>query len=338
MARQGSGRGRTATADAPEATTQEENAVTETAEQAPATETEATTESTNGSNKQTLTDEQITEALSGFVAAMTEAVDNRAEDTGVPPQEYMDATSKAYAELDGQKLKNAAKKVVTEAMTEAMNAGEVYKARALFEVQEKSLVASKAAQRAKAERAPRKPADPTEAYVEVISTLELANELAQATVPDGVGENWAEKVAEKVSEQRDSANAYRAWVENDDEDKGDAPEVDDIASTAAKLSLGQSARPGRPRSRKASETGTTAVYNGPRRDIAKHIQEAFANEESGKFLKIAEIAKFTSTEYGDDPPSSGAISARLFPKTGKMTVEGIEAGQDENSRKGARKL
>jgi hypothetical protein len=78
---------------------------------------------------------------------------------------------------------------------------------------------------------------------------------------------------------------------------------------------------------------------GPRKDIGKHIREAFESREAGEFLTIAEIAKFASSEYPEgNPPSQGAVSARLFPTSGKCTVEGVEpVDKDGSNPKGARK-
>ena len=82
-----------------------------------------------------------------------------------------------------------------------------------------------------------------------------------------------------------------------------------------------------------------STYTGERRDIGQHIVEAFADVESGTFLTVAEIRKHDSSQYtSENPASAGAISARLFPKSGKCTVEGIEPGTNEKGNRGARKL
>lgn len=75
-----------------------------------------------------------------------------------------------------------------------------------------------------------------------------------------------------------------------------------------------------------------------RRDIGQHILNAFADLEEGTFLTIAEIRNVPSPQYPvNDPPSAGAISARLFPSNGsRTTVPGI-VGASVDGRRGARK-
>ncbi|RKN47716.1 DUF262 domain-containing protein [Micromonospora endolithica] len=78
---------------------------------------------------------------------------------------------------------------------------------------------------------------------------------------------------------------------------------------------------------------------GPqRRDIAAHITSAFAALASGAFLTVQEIRNHRSDEYGAEFPSAGAISARLFPVTGRCSVPGVEPGMNERGVRGARKL
>jgi len=62
-------------------------------------------------------------------------------------------------------------------------------------------------------------------------------------------------------------------------------------------------------------------------DIGAHIRFAFLDLPAGAFLTVSEIQHHLSPEYGVDMPSAGAISARLFPASGRMTVPGITAGQ-----------
>lgn len=60
-----------------------------------------------------------------------------------------------------------------------------------------------------------------------------------------------------------------------------------------------------------------------RRDIAKHVEEVFASLPAGTFLTCSEIAKRPSREYAGTQPSTGAISARLFPSSGRTTLVGV---------------
>jgi hypothetical protein len=174
------------------------------------------------------------------------------------------------------------------------------------------------------------PADPTEAFVQAEATLRLATELHAPG--EGVAENHEEKVVEAIDSSREQATAYLAWLKSDAEDKGDEPEVTALVKNAVKLAVGKAAKVG---GRVSGGGGST--FTGERRDIAKHIGEAFAGEPEGKFLSVAEIRNFKSAEYGDSQPSAGAISARLFPDSGKCTVEGVIPGTSDKGHKGATK-
>lgn len=72
-----------------------------------------------------------------------------------------------------------------------------------------------------------------------------------------------------------------------------------------------------------------------RRDIGRHIEHVFSTVEPGTFLTIAEIRRRPSPEYADTAPSSGAISARLFPASGRTTVAGV-VPETRNGVRGAR--
>jgi|SRR5690606_30366 len=269
--------------------------------------------------------------LTEFKSALATAVAERDESTGTVPEAALAPVQAVYRQLEGLKAKNAARKLVEEAMREAMVNTDLPLARAHLDIS-KGLTAGGGGGKARAERAP---VDPTEAYTQRVAGLALAVELSQVEQPEGVAEDWAEKVNELVTEAREAAKAYRAWLTSEDEDKGDAPEAPAFAQAAAKLSVGRSAKIGG-----AKSGGGGGTFTGERRDVAAHIRNAFAGVESGTFLKIAEIRKIRSEEYGDDAPSAGAISARLFPKSGKAPVglDGIEPGQDESGNRGARKL
>jgi hypothetical protein len=120
-------------------------------------------------------------------------------------------------------------------------------------------------------------------------------------------------------------------MQADPESRGDEPEVPTIAKNAAKLAFGRAAKAGTGANR------VVAPYTGERRDVAKHIENAFKNKEEGTFLAISEIRNERSDEYGDDAPSAGAISARLFPPNDKpstMLKYGIRP-DTQNGKKGA---
>ncbi len=264
--------------------------------------------------------------LTAFESAVAAAVSERDETTGTVPEAALAPVQAAYRELEGNKAKAAARKFVDEAMKEAMIATDLPLARANLDVSG----ALKAGNATKA-RAERTPANPTEAYVNLVAGLVLATELAQLTQPEGVDEDWPTKVTEAVNEARAAATELRAWAASEDEDKGDAPEAPAFAQAAVKLSVGKSAKIG------ASRSGGS-TFTGTRRDVGKHIQSAFEGVEPGTFLKVNEIKKHQSEEYGNDSPSAGAISARLFPKSGVCTVEGIRPDTDTEGNKGATKL
>ncbi|WP_278265435.1 DUF262 domain-containing HNH endonuclease family protein [Nocardia sp. AG03] len=74
-----------------------------------------------------------------------------------------------------------------------------------------------------------------------------------------------------------------------------------------------------------------------RRDIGQHIVNAFAGLEEGTFLTINEIRKVPSAQYPvNDLPSSGAISARLFPAGGRRTTVPGVVGAIVGGRRGGR--
>ena len=136
-----------------------------------------------------------------------------------------------------------------------------------------------------------------------------------------------------VESSREQAGAYLAWLQSDAEDKGDEPaDLTPVVKNAVKLALGKAAKAG-------GRSGGGSTFTGERRDIGKHIESAFADVPSGKFLTVAEIRKHKSEEYGDNPPSAGAISARLFPQGDgtKCTIKSVTPGQNEKSNKGATK-
>lgn len=77
-----------------------------------------------------------------------------------------------------------------------------------------------------------------------------------------------------------------------------------------------------------ARSAATAAEPGEsrRRDVGKHIVHVFAAVPVGTFLTVAEIRRRPSPEYSDAPPSAGAISARLFPASGRTTVPGVDPG------------
>lgn len=276
------------------------------------------------------TEAQSTEAaapefdLTAFKDATAEAVNSRDESTGEVPLANIEPVNVAYRALDGIKPKNAAKSWLEDEMKAAITKLDVQLARAYSMVKDNLSAGTKGG----GEKAP---ADPTAAFVNKVAAHRLALGLVESNVPEGVDSDKAAAQAEElVTSLKEQVEQYQAWATSTDEDKGDAPEVSPVVRTAFKLSAG-----------KASGGGRVSGGSGVRRDIAKHIQSAFADVEPGGFLTIAEIANHKSEEYGDDSPSQGAISARIFPQSGKCTVPGVEQVTAEDSPKkvrGARKV
>jgi hypothetical protein len=303
------------------------NSTTKTDEVTEGTAPEATeTESTEGTAPEATEPKADDKAeapidLTSFKEATAKAVGQRDESTGEVPAEAIAEVNTAYRELDGIKPKNAAKGWIEDEMKAAITALNVQLARAYSMVKDNLSAASGA-------RGEKAPADPTAAFVNKVAAHNLAYNLVVNQVPEGVdGEAALAKANELASGLAEQVQQYLAWATSEAEDKGDAPEVNPVVRTAYKLSQG-----------KASGGGRVSGGSGVRRDVGKHISSAFKGVESGKFLTVAEIAKHQSEEYGTDSPSQGAISARLFPTTGKCTVEGIIPVPAEGDQpRGARK-
>lgn len=303
--------------EAPEATTE-------------VTETEATVETTEATEAPA-TETPAEPDLTAFTEALDAAIESRDSTTGDVPEANVEPVVLAYRKLDGLKAKNAAKRLVEEAMKTAMTDSNLSLARANLEISKR--LTSGPVSSGSSTREPAKPVDPTEAYVELVSGLVLAAQLVQEAQPEGVAESWAEQVQTQVSEAGEKAEAFRAWFTSDAEDKGDAPETPAFVQAAVKLALGKSAKVGA--TRRAS---SASPFTGERRDVGEHIKSAFEGVEVGTFLTVAEIRKHTSAEYGQDSPSAGAVSARLFPKSGKVTIPGVEPGTNDKGVKGATKV
>ena len=107
--------------------------------------------------------------LSGFTAAVEAAVAEHDTSTGTVPDGLVSSVTTAYRELDGLKAKNAAKKLVNDAMRESMNEMDIQKARA-YMVLSDNLTAGAATSSPRAEKVP---TDPTEAFVQKVGALTL---------------------------------------------------------------------------------------------------------------------------------------------------------------------
>lgn len=313
-----------ATAEAP---TQEDAVTTATAE-APA-ETPTDQAPVEGDTSTEAKAEEKPIDLTAFNAAVAAAVAEADTTTGEVPTEQLAKVTEAYRALDGAKAKNAAKKTVNDGMKDAMASGSLPRARAHMMIGEDALVAGGGSKSAST------PADPTEAFVQRVAGLSLAYNLATSNVPEGVNEDWNERVNTLVAESIESARAHLAWTTGDEESRGEEPEASAFVKAAVKLSVGKAARVG------GGGGGTRAPFTGERGDIGKHIAEAFADKPVGTFLKIADIRNFKSSEYEAGKASAGAISARLFPggngEKSSMNKLGIKP-DTQDGKKGATKV
>lgn len=316
-------RGSNVQTQAPEA--EVTNAVEETEElQTEATPEESTDEATEEVTEEAteeVTPPPTTEAdLSGFQAAVEAAIETMDESTGELPEAEISKVNEQYRAIDGIKGKNQARNWVDEKMKEAIMPPQtnIVLARAYVVIKEKLSAGTSSA--------PKAPSDPTEAFVQKVVALNLALGQVTANVPEGVSEEWAAKADALQEELEPQVKLYADWKASDDED-AEAPEVSSVVRQAFKLSQGKT--PG----------GSGRVSGGPRRDIEKHLVHVFDALEVGDFLTVNEIAKTASEEYGDDRPSAGAVSARLFPK-GKDSYDanGIRATAEEGKSRGATKV
>lgn len=254
--------------------------------------------------------------LTAFNEAVEAALAEADTSTGDIPKASIDAVNKVYREIEGLKGKNAARTSLDVAMKKAL-------------VEEKNLQKAKGYVFIKdglsagsgGSSAPKAPADPTQAFVQKVVALQLAVDEVIGNVPEGVSDEWTEKADELRGSLADDLASYREYLASTDED-AEAPEVSPVVRQAFKLASGR-----------GTGGGSARVAGGPRRDVEKHLIQVFADLESGAFLTVNEIAKAASTEYGDDRPSAGAVSARLFPK-GRDTYEanGLKAVPAEDGK------
>jgi hypothetical protein len=262
--------------------------------------------------------------LTEFKSATTAAVAEADASTGTVPEASLAPVQAAYRDLPSVKAKNKAKEHLGDGMREAMGNNDIATARAFVAVQD-----SLTAKAPSTPKEPKAPADPTEGFVAKVAGAQLGYALVTADVPDGVASDWSEKVAPVIATAQGEISAYKAWEANTDEAKGEAPSLGYVARSALRVASGKA--PG------AKSAGTGTPFTGTRRDVGAHIESAFAEQPSGAFLTVAEIRTHKSTEYGDDAPSAGAISARLFPASGKVSLNGVTPGQNEKGVRGATK-
>lgn len=282
----------------------------------------------------------VEEQLALFKAAVESALAVKDESTGVLPEANVVEVTAAYRNLEGIKPKNAAKKLVEEAMKESVDKLQIPTARAYLTIQQ-NLTAGSPSSGSSGPKAERVPVDPHEAAAQQSAILRLAYH--HMRLPEGLDQSKLDaKVNELVSSAGEEIKGYIEWLLDDSDDKPEEPTVSVVARNAAKLALGRSAKAGGTKVPTQS-SGPRSTFTGVRKDIAAHISEAFADHPNGHFLSIADIQNFKSNEYTDESgtfrkPSSGAITARLFPSAeGKAcTLTDVTPATVENSR-GAKK-
>lgn len=300
--------------------------------------TEAT-EPTEADAPETSTDEAQAEEdrheqeLQAFIAAADAAAEAADEDGHLNGDQLAPAVNAYRAITSGAKGKNKAKAYVADQMKAALTSGPdgYSKAMAWNSIQDSILSAPT---KAAAEAKPVVKVDPSEAFAERVAALVIAQSLVEGNQPEDVDADKFQAALDRFVEQfQAEAEALYTYETSPQEEGAEAPQASPVAKAAVKLAQNKAVRKGA--GRKSSAGGST--YAGPRRDVGKHILNAFADKASGTFLKISEIRAVRSDEYGDDAPSAGAVSARLFPASGKCTVEGITPGTDSAGNRGAYK-
>ncbi len=269
-----------------------------------------------------------------ITAAISEAIEKSDPDTGDVDEASLEAVRIEFRNLDDGKARRKAKQYVEELMFDAMPAQDIRTARACREIIKRGLRATRAASE-KAPSEPRQPVNPTEAFVAQAAKLRVAMDLLVEAAPETLDENWKDLVAEQVSNLKvQNAEINQALaVEVPEGEEAPVVEIPPILKAARKLAEVKATRA--PRAK--GEAKPRGEYVGTRRSVADHIAEVFADKEAGHFMSIAEIVGTKTSVYEDDAPSSGAVSARAFPKGRACTLVGVEPFELDG-KKGLRKL
>lgn len=288
------------------------------------------------------TQEEVDQKVADFKALVDSATTSDAEGerdtaTGTLSDALVERVRLAFGQLPTGSTKTSARPqvraYVDSKLAEAMNAGDMPAARSLYALQNEALVArGGTAQIVKV-------TDPTEVFVNELTTLWLAPYLK--TPPEGVAEDYAQRVDNLGKELLEPARAYAVWFDADEDTRGDEPAVHEVVKAAVKVARGRAARVGRAKSTGGGSTSERAAFTGTKRNVGNHILEAFEGKPVGTAMTIGEITKFESKEYAGDKPSQGAVSARIWAEGG-CSVSGIEAYMVPQSsgdpKKGARKV
>jgi hypothetical protein len=269
--------------------------------------------------------------LGPFEALAKEVSEAADKNTGSLAEGDLDRVLAAYKELPDTKVRNRAKKHLQEQVAAGIENLDMAKAKSYLTMHDNMKTGAAAG-------GTRQPADPKARWQQQLEIVTLAYGELFNQRPEGVTEEQVNEITNGVQSLSEDMTKLRDWHAlevKEGEEKPEAPKVDDRVSAAIRLARGGKVAGGS----RAASTGGGSSHEGPRRNIAAHIQSAFAEVETDTFLTVAQIAAHKSEEYGDDKPSPGAISARLFPASGKCTVEGIEPGTGgEKNQRGARKV
>lgn len=158
-------------------------------------------------------------------------------------------------------------------------------------------------------RAARTPADPTADAVEKLAAFQLAFGALSTTLPEGVAEDWRERVESVFESGQAEVKALVEWMHADEESRGVAPEVSPASLRAVKIAFG-------------NPFG--------KRDVGKHIAQVFESAESGTFMTVAQVASSHSAEYGNGPCTIAAVNARLDGK--RALPEGLSITEQDGKR------
>jgi hypothetical protein len=270
-------------------------------------------------------------SVQAFITAADTAAEASDTSTGTVPEADLDNLSNLYRDITGGvKFKNQARTHLSDKMVEALEDEAGYHlARAYNNIQQEILTAAKK----KAPSAPRATVTAEQVFADRVAVIQIGLDALIDSAPDTLGD-W-QSLLPDVGDLSEQVTTWLEWNALPEAEQGDEPELGAIAKAAAKVALGKAPTKVRTASSGSASSGPT--YEGPRRNVAAHILNAFADKASGTFLSVAEIRATKSEEYGDDAPSAGAISARLFPKSGKVSVEGIIPGENEKGVNGATK-
>lgn len=275
-------------------------------------------------------------------ATQADEAEGRDPDTGTLAAVLLEKVKAAYAPLNGR-TRTVARDWIQSEMSDAMTGSGRFEETAFTVARSLIDMLTAVKQGAPKPTVHREPVDPTVAHVARIAALILSPNLVP--VPEGVAADWQTQASQKAGSLQSEVIAYRDWQAKNlglpEEERAEAPKVDDIVLQAVGIARGRQTA-GRKASTKAAG-GTKSprqpsANSGVRRDIAAHIREAFAAHPSGHFMSIGEICKFSSSEYGSDSPSQGAVAARLFPGKQPVTLEAAGVKAEVRDSKGAVKL